>query len=105
MEIDIREAVRLAKDFATAIYAGEKISRLGLEAIERTDDAKFWLVTLGFSRPWTGRSSRPAKTPLDRILRPEAKLDRDYKIFRVDVRTGNVVSMGMLVKKGTEAPF
>ena len=64
-EIDVKEAVRLAKEFAKGIYASEKISQLGLEAVERTEDGKYWLVTLGFSRPWTApRSTREATTIL-----------------------------------------
>jgi hypothetical protein len=46
--IEVEEAVRLAKEFATRIYESEKISRLGLEAVERSDDRRYWLVTLGF---------------------------------------------------------
>lgn len=50
-EIDIKEAVRRAKDFAPTLFESEKISKLGLEAVERSEDGRFWLVTLGFVRP------------------------------------------------------
>jgi hypothetical protein len=99
-EIDVKQAVRLAKDFAAGIYDNEKISRLGLEAVERTEDGKYWLVTLGFSRPWS--QSKPRKQDAlkaagEQILgiSREPKMEREYKIFRVDAQSGAVVDMKM----------
>jgi hypothetical protein len=102
-EIDVREAVRLAKDFATKLYASEKISKLGLEAVERTEDGKHWLVTLGFSRPWSQARPRKQgifKSPLEQALNTsrEPQPDREYKVFRVDAQTGAVVSMEMFAE-------
>lgn len=99
-EIEVKQAVRLAKEFAAGIYDSEKISRLGLEAVERTKDGKYWLVTLGFSRPWSLK--KPIKKDalksfseqLQGISR-EPKLEREYKIFRVDAQSGAVVDMKM----------
>jgi hypothetical protein len=101
-EIDVKQAVRLAKDFAAGIYDNEKISRLGLEAVERTEDGKYWRVTLGFSRPWSqpkARKSEVAKS-LERVLGgpPESKVEREYKVFRVDVQSGEVVGMDMFAE-------
>jgi hypothetical protein len=98
-EIDVKEAVRLAKEFATGIYDKEKISRLGLEAVERTEDGKHWLVTLGFSRPW---SLKPQKQDALKTFREQLqgvardpKLEREYKVFRVDAQSGAVIGMEM----------
>lgn len=98
-DIDVKEAVRLAKEFAAGIYANEKITHLGLEAVERTEDGTYWLVTLGFSRPW---SRKPQKQDVVKSLREqiqgvsrEPKLGREYKVFRVDAQSGAVVSMEM----------
>jgi len=91
-EIDVKEAVRLAKEFAGGIYENEKISRLGLEAVERTDDGKHWLVTLGFSRPWSYPEG--SSSPLDGVFpRPKPQPDREYKVFRVDANTGAVLGI------------
>lgn len=93
-EIDVKEAVRLAKEFAARIYEAEKISRLGLEAVERTDDGKYWLVTLGFSRPWSYPKAQGSFSPLDEVLpRPERQPEREYKVFRVDANTGAVLGI------------
>jgi hypothetical protein len=96
-EIDVKQAVQLAKDFASDIFKPEKISRLGLEGVERTEDGKYWRITLGFSRPWSGKTkSKTAASPLDKILpRPEQQLDREYKVFSVDTSSGEVVAIKM----------
>lgn len=100
-EIDVKQAVQLAKEFAAGIYDTENISRLGLEAVERTEDGKYWLVTLGFARPWTApkpvRKHSVFKTPLEQALSDsrEPKVEREYKVFRVDAQSGAVVGMEM----------
>ena len=93
-EIDAKRAVQLAKDFARSLYETEKISRLGLEAVERTEDGKHWLITLGFSRPWM---SSKQKSPLEELLHSpkEPQPAREYKVFRVDAQSGEVVGMKM----------
>lgn len=92
--IDVKEAVRLAKEFASSLLESEKISNLGLEAVERTEDGQHWLVTLGFSRPWASFGARRSESPLDQVLpfrgpQPE----REYKVFKVDAESGEVVAM------------
>lgn len=101
-EIDVKEAVRLAKDFAQGIYENEKIAQLGLEAVERSEDGRYWLVTLGFTRPWApppapSRDRDVSMSPLERVLSGarESK-GREYKVFRVDAHSGAVVSMEMV---------
>jgi hypothetical protein len=96
-QIDVKQAVQLAKDFAEGIYEGEKIARLGLEAVEKTGDGKYWLVTLGFSRPWSRKSQKKdtfksVTEHLQGVVR-EPKLDREYKVFKVDARSGRVIGM------------
>jgi hypothetical protein len=95
-EIDIKEAVRRAKEFAATLFEPEKISKLGLEAVERSEDGRYWLVTLGFARPHlfsVPRKTRPI-SPLDEILpRPKPKPEREYKVFRVDTQSGEVVGV------------
>ena len=92
--IDVKDAVQRAKEFATKIFESEKITRLGLEAVERTDDGKYWLVTLGFSRPWSYPKPKRTYSPLDEVLpRPEPQTGREYKMFKVDADTGEVRSI------------
>ena len=96
--IDVKQAVQAAKKFAPAIFEPEKISALGLEAVERSEDGRYWLVTLGFSRPEmypkTGRDWRRHLSPLEQVLpsREPAPL-REYKVFKVDAVSGEVVEI------------
>ena len=95
-EIDIKEAVRRAKDFAPTLFESEKISKLGLEAVERSEDGRFWLVTLGFVRPHLKKATQESRSrsPLDEVFPPpKAQRDREYKVFRVDAESGEVVSV------------
>ncbi len=95
-EIDIKEAVRRAKEFAATLFEPERISKLGLEAVERSEDGRYWLVTLGFTRPQLVSVPRKTRSlsPLDQILpRPQSKPEREYKVFRVDTNSGEVVGV------------
>lgn len=94
VSIDVKEAVRLAKEFASSLLDSEKISNLGLEAVERTEDGQLWLVTLGFSRSWSSSGARRSESPLDQLLPfrgPQS--EREYKVFKVDAESGEVVAM------------
>lgn len=101
VSIDVKEAVRLAKDFAANLLEAEKVSRLGLEAVERSEDGRYWLVTLGFSRPWDyPKYRRRPRTALDDILpSADSEPDREYKVFKVDAESGEVVGMQVFESK------
>jgi len=89
-EIDIKDAVQRAKDFAGTLFESEKIEALGLEAVERSDDRRYWLVTLGFTRPHLySRKSRGGSS----LVTLEPKTEREYKVFRVDARSGEVAAV------------
>jgi hypothetical protein len=93
-EIDIKEAVRRAKDFAVMLFEPEKISGLGLEAVERSEDGRYWLVTLGFTRPHLMPKKTASHSPLEQVLpRPRPQAEREYKVFRVDAQSGEVVAV------------
>lgn len=93
VDIDVKEAVRLAKEFASSLLDTERISNLGLEAVEKTEDGQHWLVTLGFSRPWASAVQKP-ESPLDQVLPFRGpQPDREYKVFKVDAESGDVVAM------------
>lgn len=92
--LDARAAVAAAKEFAGKLFASEKIAHLGLEEIELTEDGNWWLVTLGFSRPWAKRTTtRQALFGAPVAETREEK--REYKVFRVDSRTGDVAAIKM----------
>ena len=50
--VDVRKAVSAARNYIQSLEGeiGAPIKDLLLEETELTDDRKFWLITLGFSR-------------------------------------------------------
>jgi len=50
--MDVKEAVKRAKQYVAELYEEEGLVNLGLEEIEFDEKAGLWRVTLGFSRPW-----------------------------------------------------
>jgi hypothetical protein len=76
--MDVKEAVKLAKQHVLDLFADENITNLGLEEVEYNEVEREWIVTLGFSRPWdephnTLASLAQASTP-----------HRSYKIVCID---------------------
>lgn len=92
--IDVRDAVAAATEYFQAVR--ERIGNLKdlrLEEIELSDDEKFWFITLGFEIiPQNPPIPDTVRDPLfPKINRKESK--REYKIFKVDAKTGEVQSM------------
>lgn len=89
-QMDVRDAVRTAKDYIKAMYADEKISSVGLEEVkfETTGMADTWDVTIGFFRsfadaPFTQLAAALQNDPRRRV----------YKIVRINATDGRVVAM------------
>ncbi len=80
--MEAREAVRTAKAYLGELYADETIENVGLEEVKR--DGDFWLITLGFSRPW--------ERTIDSVLNPP-KVLRSYKVLEIADPDGEVISM------------
>jgi hypothetical protein len=94
--IDVKTAIKNAisyfQDVTSVSPSGYRDLRL--EEVEQSSDGKYWLVTLGFEAP-----SRPIAPPNDPLGLSNAKgtvlvrVPREYKLFRLDRATGEVVSM------------
>ncbi len=84
--MDVKEAVRTAKEYIVDLFDGEDIDFVGLEEVMFDDESVQWLITIGFSRPW----DRP-KT-LSAALREEP-LRRSYKGIRINDSDGKTVSV------------
>ena len=85
--MEVKEAVKVAKDYVTDLLAEEGMTNLGLEEIYFDDQSEIWDVTLGFSRPWN--SSRGALSAItgDTLAR------RAYRVVRVRNSDGQVLSI------------
>ncbi|MBE7158746.1 MAG: hypothetical protein INR62_09985 [Rhodospirillales bacterium] len=80
-ELDVKTAVILAKQYVADLFANEGIINLGLEEAEHDDSRGVWLITLGFSRPWTTNDLNVFAVPR-----------RDYKIIAIS-DAGQILSV------------
>ena len=81
--IDVKEAVKAARDFVAHVYE-DQVASARLEEVEL--DGSFWFVTLGLARP----------TPTSALSAAMGQeVPRSYKIFKIDAATGEVRSMKM----------
>lgn len=81
--IGIKDAVTVAKDFVLNVYEAN-LPDLRLEEVGRSDDEKYWLVTLGYTQE---RTSLPQ---LAKLMNP---FERVYKTIKVDAEKGEAISM------------
>lgn len=80
--------IEVKKAVAAALTYAQELGRSGatIEEIDRTEDDRYWLVTLGFMRPLS-----------DLAVLGGYKQQPDYKVFKVDAETGEVLSMKIRV--------
>ena len=89
--ISVKQAVDSAIAEAQELYSAQNLLDLTLEEVEKSEDGKYWLITLGLSVP-----SETSEANLYAVLLGKNKpntYQRKYKLFRVDTLSGKVVSM------------
>lgn len=86
--IDVKQAVKAAIQFAQDVLGPEQARGARLEEVEISADRAHWLITLGLPHRESLESRRTAFETLAGI---PGKLD--YKVFKVDMNTGKVLSM------------
>ncbi len=87
--MDMREAVQKAKKYINTIFADEDIEHVGVEEVVFDNDNKeeTWKITIGFFRPWDQTEGIAASLLQSRWNK------RDFKVIKIDDRTGDVISM------------
>ena len=83
--MDVKEAVRIAREHIADLYAEEEIANVGLEETYFEPDADEWRITIGFSRPW----NQPDKF----ISVVDAVRARSYKTVYIDDLTEGVTAV------------
>lgn len=86
--MNVKEAVKLAKDHILDLFSDEEISNLGLEEVEFDYDSHVWHVTIGFSRPWD--------TPPNALAAIQQQLStprRTYKVVSIQDKTCEIQSI------------
>lgn len=91
--MNVKEAVRTAKEYVTELYEEEPVKHIGVEEVIFDERDNAWKITVGFFRPWD------EKLGLSGILGSVAEGEpalwkrRSFKIVQVDDGTGKVQSM------------
>ena len=96
--MDVKEAVRKAKEYIEDLYADEQIAQVGLEEVEFERQSNDWKITIGFVRPWDlmPTFAEISQTNQNRFLasaRGERRQARYYKVLRIDDNNGDVKSL------------
>lgn len=84
--MDVRDAVKSAKQHLLELFNSEPISYVGLEEIDFDDESQEWIITISFARLWE-------TTPLPTGLGGKPPDDRHYKVFRISDVDGRVKSV------------
>ena len=86
IEMNVKEAVKLAVGYVQELFLSEQLTDLGLEEVEYVDAANSWLVTVGFSRPWDS-----ALGAFSVIAGAGKAKSRSFKVLTI--KDGQVVSL------------
>ena len=78
--LDVKEAAQRASEYFAALFPQDLASKARLEEVELSDDGQYWLITLGYPIDTAGLLFGTAKP-------------REYKQFKIEAATGQVVSM------------
>jgi hypothetical protein len=87
--INVKEAVNAAYNYLAEMSDLIKtdLADLRLEEIERSEDERFWLVTLGYDRALKN-NLLPALGLPERL-----QYQREYKLLKVNAETGEVEAL------------
>lgn len=92
--IDVKQAIRAAKENLLGLYDDTEIKDVLLEEVELSEDGKVWNITLGFSVPEPTRVTYVEGGGLSTAMRNAFRqYERKYKLFRVNGDDGMVMSM------------
>lgn len=88
--MDVKEAIAKAKAYIRDIYADEQVTALTLEEVEHAPATGAWIVTIGFSRPWS--SPRTSVQEAIENMAAVTNLKRAHKVVTMS-EDGTVISM------------
>lgn len=87
--MDVKEAVRKAKEYVGDVFAEDRIVDVALEEVEFDHSDEKWKITIGFSRHWSAPSlyQNVAKS-VGGVM-----AERAYKLVLIDDVSGEVLSV------------
>ncbi|MGL5835926.1 MAG: hypothetical protein ACRC1Z_22250, partial [Waterburya sp.] len=110
--IGLRHAIQRVKEYISGLsdVLGNNVEDFKIEETELSEDEQFWLITVSFNREVDPRKEKIyisdplAPNSLFSSIQKVADLvpqkqtfiiERNYKVFKVDAKTGKVLSMKM----------
>ena len=84
---DVKDAIRMAKEYVINLFDEEQIRDVGLEEVKLNHDTNTWEITIGFARPWEQGGSQ--QYPFDEVGNPA----RSYKAIHIGRETGRIKSL------------
>lgn len=94
--MNVKQAVRAAKEHFIDIFDDEQITRVGLEEVEFDAEAGEWRITIGFNRPWDANNSLTA------ALTSELYRNRAFKVIRISDSNGEVRAIADRILSASE---
>ena len=91
--MEANDAIKRARDYVKSVYADTKVTNVMLEEIEKSEDGRYWHVTIGFTRPAVVRDETYSEAIRTASLVSGRPLERDYKQIVIDDASGEVVAM------------
>ena len=85
--MNVKEAVKAAKEHVKSMFDEEGLSNLGLEEVEFRDVEDAWYITVAFSRPWDKMSDVLA------MVNKGPSANRIYKVVKVNNLDGGLISV------------
>lgn len=99
--MDVKEAVRKAKDHVEVMFEGENLQNVGLEEVTFNESNKRWLVTVGFSRVWKYKEPTTwNETMGGGTTRPGSSGRKEYKVIEISDVDGKTHSITIREFKG-----
>ena len=84
--MDVREAVKKAKQYVVDLFEAEGVTNVGLEEAIFDTVSNSWKITIGFSRHWDHKG--PFATA---IL--DATSRRSFKVLQINDESGEIESL------------
>ncbi|SRR6266567_4331027 len=91
--VDAKQAAKLSLEYFNELFPNLTVSNVTLEEVELLENENCWLITLGFDEP---ARLRTAPVQINKSLADlfgTSSPTRKFKIFKVDAKTGKVISM------------
>ena len=92
--MEVKDAVKVAKQHVAELFADERIDEIGLEETEYDERKTEWQITVGFRRTFVSDAIIKTGTGAGRRLAaPAVRSERSYKVVRIREGDGKVLGV------------